>query len=173
VKQCPVCNKDMADNRIVCDECQSKIDTNEKPRRESVLYAWGRGLMVFLACMFFFRGMYALLDAEGYQSAGKAIGLHPLSQTAHYMNASLLLLTGILFAVSWIGGYLEKIWHRALCLATLVMFIVGQLVVQFQGVASAEDGARSAALVLFWVTLPVIQYIAFSMGKPHKPINEK
>lgn len=168
MKQCPLCRKDMSDERIVCSECRAKIETNEHPRREAVLYAWGRGLMLFLSIMLFFRGMYALLDYEGYRSMGESIGFRSVSQAAHYANASLLLLTGILYAVSWIGGYLEKKWHRFLCLATLSLFIAGQVFVQFQGVTSPEECARSIALILFWITIPLIQYTAFRLGKPPK-----
>jgi fucose 4-O-acetylase-like acetyltransferase len=173
MKNCPICNEGIPANSIICTSCLSEIRSNEPVRKESVLYAWGRGLMIFLALFFFFRGMFALIDPTSYQKTGESMGFVSPSQAIHHVNAALLLLIGLMYAITWIGSFLEKRWNRPLCLVTLICFIAGQLFIQFSEADSAETIARGLALILFWITIPVIQYITYCMGKPHKASEEE
>ena len=166
MKQCPVCKESISDSQLVCGECMTRIQDNEQPRREAVLYTWGKNLMIFLAVMFFLRGMFALLDPKGYMSMGESIGFRIPEQTVHYMNTSLLLLIGILYGIAWLGSYLQTKWHRPFCFVILLLFIIGELAVQLTGAEGAEAYTRAMALVFFWISIPVFQYAAFKMGKP-------
>lgn len=167
MKTCPVCKQDISDSDILCQECLHKVNENEAPRKESVLYSWGRWLIVFLCVLFFLRGAYALLSPESYKQIGEEIGFRSPGDTVHYFNTMLLLLTGTLYGITWIGGYLEKKWHRKLCLVTIILFIIGQLIIQLSGAKSVEGIAKAFALIFMWVSIPVFQYTAFSMGKPY------
>ena len=110
--------------------------------------------------------MFALLDPQGYMSVSESIGFRIPEMAVHYMNTSLLLLIGILYGIAWLGGYLDKKWHRPFCMITLILFIVGELAVQLSGVTGAEGYTRGLALVFFWISIPIFQYTAFVMGKP-------
>ncbi|MFC1582764.1 hypothetical protein ACFL4W_04425 [Planctomycetota bacterium] len=167
MKTCPMCRHEMDDSEVVCSECMVRIHVNESPRRASVLYGWGRALMAVLAGLLFFLGMWAILSPESYRDMSEGLGLKPLSETMFYLNAAVLLAVGILYGISWLAGYLERKWHRPLCLLTLIVFAVGKLIVQIR-FDSAQDFTRGLALVFLWLAIPIFQYAAFVMGVPHK-----
>jgi len=168
-KRCPVCNGGMEEGRTVCRHCFTEILEREYPRREAVLYRWGRTLLFFLSLFFFGKGMLALLEPETLRRSAEQVHLSPASPTVHYFTAALFLAAGILYAVSWLGGYLGKKWHRAFCFVTLGVFVLGYILLQFPGAHTAEDVAKRIALVLLWISLPVIQAVMLGMGRPPAP----
>jgi hypothetical protein len=165
MKKCQMCSHDVSPGSLVCSECFTKVLSHEMPRREYVLYVWGKGLMVFLAIVFFVRGVYALMEPNSYRAVAAAVGMPLSSDTVHYLNTSVLLLAGMLYGISWIGTYLQKVWHQKLCLVTLVFFVAAQVILQLIEVVNAGDFALRLAVIIFWCVIPVFQYVALHLGE--------
>jgi len=152
-------------HEIVCPACRRRIDAREPTRRESVLYAWGRGLMLVLAVFLFLKGAYAALAPKEYERLIGAFGATGREGAALHWNAAFHLLAALLYAIAWAAGYLRRAWDRAACLAALVVFVVGQGVTLFASIAQAGGVARAIALFVFWVSVPIFQYCAFVLGR--------
>lgn len=163
---CPVCGHPLGRHDIVCRACHQRIDTREPARRESLLYGWGRGLMLFLAVFLFLRGAVASLAPVDYGELARSFGVQSVSRTAQFLNAAFIVSAALLYAIAWIGGYVGETWDRAVCLAALVVFVVGHGLTGIISASSNGHWAQSLALFVVWVSVPVFQYVAFQLGSP-------
>jgi predicted nucleic acid-binding Zn ribbon protein len=164
---CPICGNPILRHDIVCSACRERIEAREPTRRAGVLHAWGRGLMLFLAVFLFLKGAYATLIPKGYESFVASLGLPSRDAVALHWNAAFVLLAALLYAIAWAGGYLGQAWGTLVCIGGLVIFVIGQIIAQF--VLGHEDGSlpRSVALFVFWVSVPIFQFVSLMLGRSH------
>ena len=163
-RHCPICGHVLGRHELVCILCRERIDAREPRRRAGALYAWGRGLMLFLAIFLFLKGAYATLSPEGYKAFVADMGFPMRDDHVLHWNAAFALVAALLYAVAWVGGYLGRPWDALVCLAALAAFVVGQGLAQF--VLCDQGGvARALALFVFWCSVPVFQYYSFILGR--------
>ncbi|NQT89614.1 DUF2116 family Zn-ribbon domain-containing protein [bacterium] len=161
---CPVCGNVLPYNRIVCPSCEQRIDARRPQDRSNALLAWGQGLMLCMAIFFFLKGAYGALSPEEYGRAMKAFGLPVRDVEGTSLTAVFFLAAGLLYGIAYMGGYLERAWGQYVCLAALVVFIAGEMIVQFLILQEAGGIARAMALFLFWIAAPILQYCMYRMG---------
>ena len=163
---CPACGNPMGRNDVVCPACLRRIEAREPARRESILYGWGRGLMLVLAMVLFLKAALATLSPSEYGEVVRSLGIARAHPTAQFLNAAFMAAAALVYAVAWAGSYVGRRWDRAACLLALVVFLVGQA--GTRGLAAASDGQWAQALALFcvWVAIPIFQYCSFRLGRP-------
>jgi len=164
-QHCPLCGNPMGRREIVCPACRERIEEREPVRRASVLHAWGRGLMLFLAVFLFLKGAYATLIPKGYEVFIASMGFPTRDPAALHWNAAFVLLAALLYAIAWAGGYLGRVWGGAVCLTALAVFVIGQGITQFA--LGHQDGSlsRAVALFVFWLSLPIFQFVSLTLGR--------
>ena len=161
---CPVCGNPLPYGRIVCPSCEQRIEDRRPRDRRSALLAWGRGLMLCMAVFFFLKGTYGALSPKEYGRAVEAFGLPVRDVEGTALNAAFFLAAGLLYGIAWAGSYLERAWGQIVCLAALVVFLTGEVIMQFVVLREAGGAARAIALFIFWSSVPIFQYCTYRMG---------
>lgn len=161
---CPVCRGPLPYGHIVCPGCEERIEARRPRDRRSMLMAWGRGLMLCMAVFFFLKGTYGALSPKDYSRAMEAFGLPARDVDGTALDAAFFLVTGLLYGIAWVGSYLERTWGPMVCLAALVVFLAGQVIIQFVILRESGGAARAVALFIFWMSVPVFQYCTYRMG---------
>jgi len=161
---CPVCGNVLPYGRIVCPSCEERIEARRPMDRSNMLLAWGRGLMMCMAVFFFLKGAYGALSPDEYGRAMKAFGLPVRDAQGTSLTAVFFLASGILYSIAWLGSFLERWWGVHVCLAALIVFVFGEIVVQFFILQDQGGIARAMALFLFWIAAPILQYVTYRMG---------
>ena len=164
VRSCPVCKEELADHEIVCSACQERIDARMPAHRRSVLWSWGRGLMLAMAILFFLKGSFAALSPEEYARTVADFGFTSRDVTATSVGSAFFLAAALLYGMAWIGGYLGRAWDKHVCLAALVVFGAGETVTRFLFLSGRDGLARGLALFVFWMAVPVFQYCIFRLA---------
>ncbi len=163
-RTCPVCGHRMAARDIVCPACRERIEQREPVRREQVLYAWGRGLMLLLAILLFVKAAWATFSPSEYQDFVRALGFEKQSEVFVALNAAFVAAAALLYAVAWLGGYLKLEWEAVVCGLGLAVFVIGQGITQFMFAPDGAGVARPLALFVVWVAVPVFQFAALMLG---------
>ena len=164
-RKCPVCGHRMHYRDVVCPACRERIERREPVRREQVLRAWGRGLMLCLAVFLFAKAVFATFSPAEYQSFLRSLGFEKEHETFLYLNAALMSAAALLYGVAWLGGYLKLGWETLVCGIALVVFVVGQGATQFLLVPAGEGLARPLAFFIVWIAVPVFQFAALVLGR--------
>ena len=162
-RQCPVCGHRTHPDDIVCEACRSRIERRKPMRREQVLHAWGRGLMLWLALFFLAKGALATFTPVGYRNLVESLGFVAHDDTFHYLNAAFVSAAALLYAVAWIAGYLKLPWETLVCGLALAVFVVGQGVTQFA--FDPSGAARALAFFIVWIAVPLVQFVALVLGR--------
>ena len=162
-RQCPACGHPMHPNDVVCVACRERIERRKPMRREQVLHAWGRALMLWLGVFFLGKGALATFTPAGYRSFVQSLGFVAHDDTFHYLNAAFVSIAALLYGIAWIGGYLKLHWEPLICGLALAVYVFGQGVTQFM----FDPGGYSRALAFFivWITVPVVQFVALVLGR--------
>ena len=164
-RKCPVCGHRMERLDIVCVACRGRIEQREPVRRECVLYAWGRGIMICIALLLFVKSVFALFGPREYEAFMHSLGLRLPDPEVWYLNIAFAASASVLYAVAWIGGYLKLRWEGLVCALGLLVFVVGQAITQLSD-ADAEGGlARALALFVVWIAIPVCQFATLTLGR--------
>jgi predicted nucleic acid-binding Zn ribbon protein len=164
-EHCPVCGNPLGRHDIVCPACRQRIDAREPARRHSVLYAWGRGLMLVLAVFLFLKGAFAALSPVEGGDVARSFGLRSASRVTQFLSSAFAVLAALLYAIAWAGGYVERTWDTAVCLAALIVLVVGQALTGILWASGSGQWAHALALFVLWSAVPVLQYVLFRLGQ--------
>lgn len=163
---CPVCGGPLDRHDVVCGACRERIRAREPARRDSVLHAWGRGLMLFLAVFLFIKGSLAALAPSDYRDLARSFGVHSVDLDAQFLNAAFVVAAALLYAMAWAGGYVHRAWESAMCLTALIVLVAGHALTSIISASRNGSWAQSLALFIVWLSLPIFQYCAFRLGSP-------
>jgi predicted nucleic acid-binding Zn ribbon protein len=164
-EHCPVCGNPLGRHDIVCSVCRQRIDAREPARRHGVLYAWGRGLMLFLAVFLFLKGAFATLSPVEGSDVARSFGIRGTSRVTQFLDAAFAVLAALLYAIAWAGGYVERAWDTAVCLTALIVLIVGQALTGVLWASGSGQWAQALALFVLWSAVPALQYVLFRLGQ--------
>ena len=164
MKKCPACSVEMPEGRIVCAACLQAAVLAEPGHRRQRLARTGRGLMLAFAIFLFVKASWMSLAEANYAQFVAALGFAQKSTAVHYLGAMFAGLSAIGYVLAWIGSLLRRRWGKTVCGATLAVFAVGQVVTQCVGLAPEDPKAKAVALIVIWLALPILQFVALILG---------